>query len=153
MAKTPLTSNAHDGGHHITQPSEYIKVFVILSILMGLTILVALKVQVPDLLGIRNSGVWLNNFIALLIAVLKALLVIWVFMGVKHSSPLTRIWVVAGFLTFGLMYFILADNFTRHLEPAPSWVEGHEGSALPRVPDALNQERQDPVNINVRPRQ
>jgi caa(3)-type oxidase subunit IV len=152
MATTPLTSNTgHEGGHHITPPSEYWKVLAALTVLMILTVFVAVKVQVPDIGPI--SGVWINNLIAIVIAVLKALLVIWVFMGVKHASSLTRIWVVAGFITFATMFFISADHLTRKYEQVPGWQE-KEGSALPRVFDPLG-ERGLPSEpeLNVRPRQ
>jgi cytochrome c oxidase subunit IV len=150
MATTPLTSNTGHGEHHITQPSEYIKVLIALTVLMALTVLVAVKVQIPDIGPI--SGVWLNNLVAIGIAVAKALLVIWVFMGVKHASSLTRIWVAAGFIVFGLMYFISADHLTRRFEQVPGWNE-KEGSALPRVFDPLNEKLPSEVETNVRPRQ
>jgi cytochrome c oxidase subunit 4 len=150
MATTPLTSNVEHGDHHITQPSEYIKVLVWLTILMALTVFVAIKVQVPDIGPI--PGVWLNNLIALGIAAAKALLVIWVFMGVKHASSLTRIWVIAGFLTLGIMYFIFGDHLTRRYEVVPGWNE-REGSSLPRVFDPLNEKLPRDVDTNVRPRQ
>ncbi len=150
MAKTPLSSNGHSSDHHITQPSEYWKVLAWLTILMIATVLVAVKVQVPDIGPI--PGVWLNNLIAIGIAVIKALLVIFVFMGVKHASSLTRIWVAAGFIVFGVMYFISADHLTRRFEVVPGWNEA-EGSAFPRVIDPLNQEAPREVDLNVRPRQ
>jgi cytochrome c oxidase subunit IV len=151
MAKTPLTASTDDhAGHHVIQPIEYIKTFLALTVLMVLTIAVALWVQVPDL-GIARSGVWLNNLIAIGIATAKALLVIYVFMGVKYSTSLTKMWVAAGFIFLGIMFFILADHFTRRYEPAPGWT-GREGSALPRQMLPMETQAPDPVDLNIRPR-
>jgi cytochrome c oxidase subunit IV len=150
MAKTPLQHDGPHGEHHITQPSEYWKTFGILTILMIATIAVALWVQFPDI-GIARSGVWINNLAAIGIATAKALFVIMVFMGVKHSTPLTKVWVVAGFLTFMVMFFIGADYVTRKFEPAPSW-DGTVPSALPREIDGLRDDMPDPSTLNVRPR-
>ncbi|HSI73775.1 MAG TPA: cytochrome C oxidase subunit IV family protein [Fimbriimonas sp.] len=151
MATTPLTSNTAHGEHHITPPSEYWKVLGALTVLMILTVYVAVKIQVPDIGPI--PGVWLNNLIAIFIAVAKAMLVIWVFMGVKHASALTRIWVAAGFICFATMYFISADHLTRRFEQVPGWQE-KEGSALPRVFDPLGERGVPPADeMNVRPRQ
>ena len=151
MAKTPMSSAAAHEGHHITQPAEYVKILIALSVLMALTVWVAVSIQFGDIGPIK--GVWLNNLVALGIAALKAYLVIWVFMGVKHSTKLTKLWVVAGFFVFAIMFFILADNWTRVNEPAPSWIDGKEGSALSRTPDAVNSEEMNPNRLNLRPRQ
>jgi cytochrome c oxidase subunit IV len=149
MATTPLTSDGGHGDHHITHPNEYRKVLLALTVLMLITIGVA-QVAVPDVGPI--PGVWLNNLIAIGIAALKALLVIFVFMGVKHASSLTRIWVAAGFVVLGIMYGILADHLTRQFEVTPGWNE-KEGSALPRIIDPLNERVPSYVETNVRPRQ
>ena len=149
MAGTPLT-NHHAAGHHITPPSTYWKVFGALTILMIATVFVALKVQVPDIGPI--PGVWINNLIAIAIAVLKAYLVIMVFMGVGHGTKLTKLWAIAGFAGFALMFFILADNFTRNNEAAPGWVE-EQSSALSGSGDSLESREVNPNEINLRPRQ
>jgi len=59
----------------------------------------------------------LHNFnivVALLIAAVKATLVIFFFMHVKYSSRLTKLWVAIGFIWLGLMLAItLTDYFSR----------------------------------------
>ena len=42
-----------------------------------------------------DVGEW-NIVLALLIAITKASLVVWIFMGVRHVTTLTRLFVVAG---------------------------------------------------------
>ena len=151
MSTTPLTSGSD---HHITPISVYVKTILALVVLMVATVLIAVNVIVPDItLGSYTiPGVWINNVIALAIATLKAYLVIMFFMGVKYSSSLTKLWVAAGFLTFGLMFFILGDYWTRQYEPAPGWA-GYEGSGLKRVADPLSEKLPVETDVNVRPRQ
>ena len=147
MASTPHTSGGH---HHITPPRTYIIVILLLVFLMASTVAIS-YVQIGDLGPI--PGVWINNLLALGIAAAKALLVIFFFMGVKYSSRLTKLWASAGFLTFAMMFFILADNFTRENEPAPSWINNHEGSALPSRNDPLSEDPIPENQINLRHRQ
>jgi cytochrome c oxidase subunit 4 len=56
----------------------------------------------------------LNDIVALGIAVLKATAVVLFFMHVRHSSKLTKLTVVSGFLWLAFMIFItLSDYWTR----------------------------------------
>ncbi len=144
-------SNSGHADHHITPPLTYIKTFIALVVLMALTVAVS-YVQIGDFFGISGSGHWANNLIAIGIATVKALLVILFFMGVKYSTTLTKIWVIAGFLCLPLMFFILADYGTRKYEPVLSW-NGREGAATPRTPDPHDQKLPSHFDINVRPRQ
>lgn len=146
MATTPHTTG---GTHHITQPKTYIAVFIALVVLMAATV-AASYWTIPNVGPI--PGVWINNFLALGIAAAKALLVIMFFMGVKYSSNLTKVWVMAGFFVFSLMFFILADNFTRKNEPAPGWLK-ETPSALPRDLKPLSEELPPDNSINLLPRQ
>jgi cytochrome c oxidase subunit 4 len=146
MATTPHTSG---GDHHITPISVYVKTILALVVLMAITV-GASYVEFGDMGPIKGN--WLANILAITIAVIKALLVIFFFMGVKHASSLTRIWVAAGFIVLGVMYFISGDHLTRQYEQVPGWNE-KEGSAFPRVFDPLNQKPPREVDTNVRPRQ
>lgn len=67
------------------------------------------------------SGTAVAQIVALLIASIKAMLVIHIFMGLRHGTQLTKLWAFTGFLVYGLMFLILGDYFTRKYEPAPSW--------------------------------
>jgi len=130
--------------HHIVPTATYIKTFFALSILMLVTILAA-KVDFP-------GGVIVNNVIAMAIASVKAFLVIWIFMGIKWATKLTRLWTAAGFITFSLMFLILGDYAFRYDEVVPSWT-GRPESSLPRVIDGRkNSVQPDKVDINFRPR-
>jgi caa(3)-type oxidase subunit IV len=139
MAKSPLQHS-----HHIVPTFTYVKTLVALTILMLLTIFASYW-NAP-------GGVVVNNLIALGIACLKAFLVIWVFMGIRWSTKLARLWAVAGFVTLPLMFIMFQDYFVRHNEVVPSW-DGRPDSALPRVIDPVGQSKQvEPVDRGLRPR-
>ena len=55
-------------------------------------------------------GEW-NVIIALLIAVTKASLVVWIFMGVRHVTTLTRLFVVAGLVWLFIMILLTASDY------------------------------------------
>src|ERR1041385_2865480 len=79
------------------------------------SILTALMVGTAITVG--AAFVNLHNFnivVALIIAGIKATLVIFFFMHVKFSSKLTKLWVALGFIWLALMLAItLTDYFTR----------------------------------------
>lgn len=58
-----------------------------------------------------DVGEW-NIVVALLIALLKASLVAWVFMGVRHSTTLTRLFCVAGLVWLSIMILITFSDYT-----------------------------------------
>lgn len=146
MAKSPLQAAAAHGHSHEVPFGKLVITLIWLMAFMGLTIF-ASQNEVPTLLGIK--GIYINNIIALAIAVVKACLVIWIFMGVMYASQLTRIWVAAGFLVLILLFGILGDYATRRFEPVQGWDPKGE-SALqrqwpPNPPPVPN-------NENLRPR-
>lgn len=112
MATTPLSKAAGHGGHHEVKFNHLVGNLLALMALMGITIW-------ASYVNFGNSTV--NNLIALLIASVKACLVIWIFMGVKFATPLTRLWVAVGFIVFILMFGILGDYATRRFEPTAGW--------------------------------
>ena len=101
--------------HPIVPQKTYI--FVFLS-LIGLTILTT-GVAFIDL------GPF-NTVAALVIAFSKMSLVIMFFMGVRYSSGLVRIIVIAGFFWFALLVaFTMTDYNTRTWTPVPqAWSSG-----------------------------
>lgn len=148
MAKTPVQS-AHAHGEH-TSPVTYFATFLALCVLMALTV-GASFIQLPGFWFI--SGTAVNNIVAIGIAIAKALLVILIFMNVRHSSNLAKLYVLAGFSTFTLMFIILADYGTRRYEPAPSWSNVAD-PAVPRTIGTTDHLPNVPINsLNVRPRQ
>jgi len=58
-----------------------------------------------------DVGEW-NIVVALLIAVTKASLVVWIFMGVRHVTTLTRLFVVAGLVWLFIMILITASDYS-----------------------------------------
>lgn len=80
--------------HHIVPVRTYILVFAALMVLAALTVGASFI----------NLGMF-NNLIALVIAVVKAALIMAFFMHLKYSSRLT--WVVAGMGFFWLVIFFV----------------------------------------------
>lgn len=76
-----------------------------------------------------------NNIGMLGIACFKAVLVINIFMGVKHSTNLIKAYVVLGFVWFTLMTSMFADYATRQWEPVKGWTPDTNVLALPRTVD------------------
>jgi cytochrome c oxidase subunit IV len=62
-----------------------------------------------------------NLVIALLIAGTKATLVVWFFMHLRQSSPLTRIFIASGILFFLILIaFTFSDYISRTWLPTPT---------------------------------
>ena len=142
--------------HHIQPVYVYRRTIYALFILMAATVGFSF-IAFPDIhiAGHVFPGTFINNIIAMTIAVMKACLVILFFMHVKISTPLTRFWAIVGFVWFTLIFFILADYATRPLDPtiARPWMSD-PGSSVPKVRGGPTSEDADPtLNVNVRPRQ
>jgi len=100
--------------HHIVSVKTYIAIFLALMVLTALTVYVAFQ----------DFG-FLNDVVAMTIAVIKMLLVVMIFMHLKYSARL--LWLVAGagiiwlIIMFGIT---LSDYRTREwLERPKAWVE------------------------------
>ena len=87
---------------HVLPARVYYAVYGILLFLLVVTVGVA---QI-------NLGPF-NILVAMLIAIVKAVLVILIFMGVKYGTKLTWVWATAGFVWLAVMFTILSDYFTR----------------------------------------
>jgi cytochrome c oxidase subunit 4 len=95
--------------HPIPSISTFVMVFAALLVGTGITVLVA-KFDLDAMFHVT----WLNTAIALTIAVIKATLVVWYFMGVRWNTPLTRVVVVAGFFWLFILFGLtLNDYLTR----------------------------------------
>ncbi len=57
-----------------------------------------------------DVGEW-NIVVALAIAVTKASLVVWIFMGVRNVTTLTRLFVVAGLVWLAIMVLITYSDY------------------------------------------
>ena len=98
-------SPAHAPHVHVTPLSTYIMVFLALAV----GTIVTWAASTVDL------GMW-NTPIALIIATIKAVLVILFFMHVIHSTRLTWVIVIASFLWLGVLFVLtFSDYLTRAL--------------------------------------
>jgi len=91
---------------HIPKVSTFVLVWIALMCATGLTTAVSYV----------ELG-WFNIVIALLIAVTKASLVVWIFMGVRHTTNLTKLFVVAGLVWLSILILITFSDYNTR-----SWV-------------------------------
>ncbi len=118
------------GSHvHVTPVPMLLVNLVVLTILMVVTIAAA-QIHIPTP-GNEHSPL-MNNIVAMGIAVTKAFLVVWIFMGVKFGTKLIKLWAYAGFIWFGMLFFMYCDYYTRSWEPVPGWTA--KETAMPRTP-------------------
>jgi cytochrome c oxidase subunit IV len=89
---------------HIVSIRTYLLIFISLMILLGITI------------GAAYSDLGeLNLAVAMLIAVVKAALIILFFMHVRYGRKLTWVFAGAGFFWLAIMLlFAMSDYATRH---------------------------------------
>ncbi len=85
---------------HIPKVKTLVMVWITLVILTGTTSAVSYV----------ELGPW-NVVVALAIAVTKASLVVWVFMGVRYTTTLTRLFVVAGLVWLSIMILITFSDY------------------------------------------
>jgi caa(3)-type oxidase subunit IV len=112
-------------GHHVTPTKELALNLAKLMVLMILTVVAAKYTHfLPTLWG---------NVVALTIAVVKAFLVVSIFMGVKYTTNLAKLFAIGGFVWFLLMFGILIDYVSRPWEPVKGW-EPAGSTSLPRTP-------------------
>jgi cytochrome c oxidase subunit 4 len=85
---------------HIPKVKALVLVWAALIVLTGTTSAVSYV----------ELGRW-NIVVALLIAVTKAALVVWIFMGVRYTTTLTRLFVVAGLVWLSIMILITFSDY------------------------------------------
>ena len=125
---------------------------VVFGLLIGLLLLTVGAYHIPFEklnVGEHNLG-WMNTAIALLIASVKASLVLLVFMHLRHSTRLTWVVATAGFLWLGIMIlFFFSDYLSRSLvyesvRDVPMSLAGSAGThangqvLLQSIPDQVN---------------
>jgi cytochrome c oxidase subunit 4 len=89
--------------HIVTPARTYWAVFASLVVLTIVTVLAAWQ----------DFG-FLNTAIALTIAVCKATLVVWYFMGVRYNTPLTKVVVISGFFWLLILFGLgMSDYLSR----------------------------------------
>ena len=121
---TPDVPEEHSATEHVSL-TTYLVVFAALMVLLVVTVAVAFYVHAGNL----------NLLIALIIATVKAALVVLFFMHVKYASRLTKIFVCAAFLWLAILFSLtFADYVTRSWLPmSRGWVE-KETSRPPQMP-------------------
>jgi cytochrome c oxidase subunit 4 len=95
--------------HKIDGLGIYLLIYILLMVLLIATVAA----------GSVDLGRW-NVVIALVIAAIKALLVILFFMHVRHSSRLTWIFAGAAFLWLGLLLALTMTDYASRGEPTSS---------------------------------
>ena len=105
QSRTIEVESESDHMHHVTPPSLYYGIFAALLVLTAITVAVAYV----------DLG-WLSTPVALLIATIKATLVILFFMHVRWSTHLTWVIVLGSFLWLGVLFVLtFSDYFSRGL--------------------------------------
>ena len=96
---------------HVTPVKTYVAVFAALLVLTLVTVLVSF-VELGEL----------NTIVALLIAFTKATLVVFIFMHVKWSNPLTKLFVFGALAWLVLLIGItMSDYWSRGWLPRGKW--------------------------------
>lgn len=131
-----MADHGHDhaemtaGGAHASHVLSQKMILMIaggLFVLMGATIGAAFFLPVPAL----KENTMFMQVLALGIAVIKASLVVYYYMGVKFGTRLIKIFAYGGFVWFFTLFIMMADYTTRPMETVPGW-EKQASSALPR---------------------
>ena len=103
---TPVSS--HGSAHVDAGIKPYLYTFGALILLLVATVEVA-----------RHDLGWFNFPMTMLIATSKAVLILWIFMGLKKSTSLTRLFAAMGFIWLGILLLLtMADYLTRD----PHWI-------------------------------
>ena len=90
--------------HHVVPVRSYVLVFMALMLLTATTVAVSFL----------DLGEW-NFVVAILIAITKAMLVVWFFMHLNHASALTKLFAGAGFFWLVILITLtMSDALTRN---------------------------------------
>lgn len=85
---------------HIPKVKTLVTVWAALIVLTGTT----------SAVSYIELGPW-NIVVALLIAVTKASLVVWIFMGVRYTTSLTKLFVIAGLVWLSILISITISDY------------------------------------------
>ncbi len=104
--------SGHDAGAHADPLMSYIAVFVALLVLLAMTVG---AYYLPFEKWFGDNWGFLNTMVALIIASVKASLVMLVFMHLRHGTRLTWVIAVSGFMWLCIMVtFTFSDYLTRN---------------------------------------
>ena len=119
-----MAAHFEEHGHHVIPTKELGRN---LALLMGLMLLTIIAAKYTHFL----PTFW-GNVVALTIAVVKAFFVVSIFMGVKYTTNLAKLFAIGGFVWFLLMFGTLVDYIARPWEPVKGW-EPVPSTSLPRT--------------------
>jgi caa(3)-type oxidase subunit IV len=108
-----MAKHFEEHGHHVI-PTRTLAIN--LAWLMALMVLTIVAARVTHFLDTMPA-----NVVAMSIAILKAFLVVAIFMGVKYTTNLAKLFAIGGFVWFLLLFGILIDYFSRSWEPVTGW--------------------------------
>jgi cytochrome c oxidase subunit 4 len=123
LKPTPQAAGGHgavqSGSEHVHHPTlgTYVVTYVILLVLLGVTVglyYIDLQKVIPFVPGI-------NLIVALIVAVIKAALVVMFFMNVKGGTKLTVLWAALGFIWLLFMGGIFMDYQSRQWIDQSGW--------------------------------
>ena len=101
---------------HSTPNYVFFRVYAILMVFLMTTVLAA-GADLTRLTHIPGA----NVIVMLLIAIIKASLVVLYFMEVKKGTKLTWLWAATGFVWVVLLFITLTDYFTRGWQTVLGW--------------------------------
>ena len=81
------------------------------SALVSVFLILIVATVVTTLISYVDLGEW-NIVVALLIAVTKACFVAWIFMGVRYTTSLTKLFVVAGLVWLSILIVLTYTDYT-----------------------------------------
>jgi len=140
MSDSSHAADSHASHHHVEKVSTYLSVFWALMVLLALTY-VAAKVDLDRLAG------GLNLVVAMTIAVIKALMVVLIFMHVKNSSRLTWAFAGAAFVWLVIMFVMFfSDYATRGWQPGLEPSVSPEAEVRSAMIERHNSEDSNPVS-------
>jgi caa(3)-type oxidase subunit IV len=133
MAEHTTDSGAGHHAHHVTPISKLAMTYFWLVALMVLTVAAArAPLDMPAQFGWVVPFFWLTNAVALGIAVAKAVQVVQIFMGVKFTTKVVKLFAYGGFVWFLTLFIMFIDYATREWEPVRGWEAGVPSTGLPR---------------------
>ncbi len=95
----------HEHTEHIVSPGMYLAIIITLLILTGLTVGAAFV----------NLGRF-NIVVALLIATVKATLVVLIFMHAKYAPERTKLVIIAGIFWLALLLFMTLSDYASRVD-------------------------------------
>jgi cytochrome c oxidase subunit 4 len=105
------------------------KVGTLVAVWAALIVLTATTAAVSFL----ELGEW-NIVVALLIALLKASLVAWIFMAVRHAPTLTKLFCIAGLVWLSILILITFSDYSSRSWTYQAKPWSHAKSAPPSQP-------------------